>query len=102
MKLQETINKAVVQLEAFSLRYGVPSQFRPMDISDKIGGSPATVGRVQRQIVARLTERGFNVRYINKLFCFDRPLQLADSAGVVVARNIPEEPQSGAVFREPP
>lgn len=91
MKDAETINKAVYLLEDLIRTYGAPAQFAPQFLSDRIGGSPTSIGRVQGEIVGKLRYRGLNVLYANRKFCFEVPLSIPVAPDVQAACDIFDE-----------
>ncbi len=76
MNYTDTIYEAVCLLDELIRSYAAPVQFTPLFLTERIGGSPGTIGRVQAQIVSALRSKGHNVRYFRRKFCFDAPLRL--------------------------
>ncbi len=76
MNYTDTIYEAVCLLDERIRSYDAPVQFTPLFLTERIGGSPGTIGRVQAQIVSALRSKGHNVRYFRRKFCFDAPLRL--------------------------
>ncbi len=76
MNYTETIYEAVCLLDELARSVAAPMPFTPQFLTNRIGGSPVTIGKVQAQIVSALRSKGHNVRYVGRKFCFDAPLRL--------------------------
>lgn len=76
MNYTDTIYEAVCLLDEVIRSFNAPREFPPQFLSDRIGGAPTTIGKVQAQIVSALRCKGHNVRYVGRKFCFDAPLRL--------------------------
>lgn len=75
MNYADTIYEAVCLLDELIQSYAAPVQFPPLFLTERIGGSPGTIGKVQAQIVSALRSKGHNVRYVGRKFCFEAPLR---------------------------